>query len=105
MIVIIGGLELEEHEIAGPDGWGKKEDLHGRVVHRDKAGEEVQVPGQEHKGKQQLRPAYKSLHLNKVVSLVSCRSVLQLGVVKWGKYGDPEDLLMLLSNCHWGKDY
>ena len=52
MIVIIGGLELEVHEVAGADGGCKKEDLHGCVVHRDEAGEQVQVTGEKHKGKQ-----------------------------------------------------
>jgi len=54
VVVIIGCLELEEHEIDGPDGGGQEEDFHHRVVDRDEAGEQVEVPGQEHQREQNL---------------------------------------------------
>jgi len=57
MVGVIGGLELEVHEVAGADGRGKEEHLHGRVVGRDEVGEQVQVTGDEHQGEQDLRPA------------------------------------------------
>ena len=47
MIVIVCGLELHVHEIAGPDRGREKEDLHRRIVQRDEAGEQVQVTRQE----------------------------------------------------------
>jgi hypothetical protein len=48
MVGVIGGLELEVHEVAGADGGGKEEHLHGRVVGRDEVGEQVQVTRDEH---------------------------------------------------------
>ena len=57
MIPIVGGLKLGEHEIAGSDGRGEEEDLHGRVVNRDEARDEVQVTSQEHEREQNLGPA------------------------------------------------
>ena len=57
MVPIIGGLKLGEHEIAGSDGRGEEEDLHGRVVDRDEARDEIQVTSQEHEGEQNLGTA------------------------------------------------
>ncbi len=48
VIFVVSGLELCKHEIAGAHGGCKKKDLHGGVVHGDKAGEQIQVTGQEH---------------------------------------------------------
>lgn len=33
MVLIVGGLELCEHEVDGADGGAQEEDLHGGVVH------------------------------------------------------------------------
>lgn len=35
--MIVGGLKLDEHEIAGANGGCQEENLHGRVVQRDEA--------------------------------------------------------------------
>ncbi len=48
VVPVVGSLKLDEHEIAGSDGRGEEEDLHGRVVDRDEARHEVQVSSQEH---------------------------------------------------------
>lgn len=56
MVVIVGGLELHEHEIDCSDGGRKEEDFHRGVVKGNEAGKQVQVPGQEHQGKQDLCP-------------------------------------------------
>ena len=54
MVGVVGGLELDVHKVAGSDGSAEEEDLHGGVVHRDEVGEQVQVPGDEHHGEQDL---------------------------------------------------
>ena len=54
MVVVVGGLELDVHQVDGADGRGQEEDLHHGVVHGDEVGEQVQVAGQEHHGEQQL---------------------------------------------------
>ena len=55
MILIVGGLELCEHEIAGAQRRCQEEDLHAGVVHGDEAGEQVQVAGEKDQRKQDLR--------------------------------------------------
>ena len=60
MIVIVCGLELHVHEIAGPDRGREKEDLHRRVVQRDEAGEQVQVTRQEDQREQELGATWKN---------------------------------------------
>ena len=57
MVGVVGGLELDVHKVAGSDGSAEEEDLHGGVVHRDEVGEQVQVPGDEHHGEQDLGPS------------------------------------------------
>ena len=54
--MIVGSLELHEHEIDCSDGGGEEEDFHGGVVEGNEAGEQVQVTGQEHQGEQDLSP-------------------------------------------------
>ena len=57
MVRIVSRFELDVHEIAGADGWCEEEDLHGRVVGRDEAREQVQVAADEHHRKQDLSTA------------------------------------------------
>ena len=47
MIAVIGGLELLVDHPDGGGGRAHEEDLHGGVVERDEAGEEVEVAGAE----------------------------------------------------------
>ncbi len=54
MIAVVGGLELEEHQVAGSDGCGEEEDLHRRVIQGDEVGEEVQVAREEDQREQRL---------------------------------------------------
>ena len=52
-------LEFQIHQIDSSRRAAYEEDLHDGVVERDKAGEEVQVPGHEHHQEQDLRfPGY-----------------------------------------------
>ena len=52
-------LEFQIHQIDSSRRAANEEDLHDGVVERDKAGEEVQVPGHEHHQEQDLRfPGY-----------------------------------------------
>ena len=50
-------LEFQIHQIDSSGSTAYEEDLHDGVVERDKAGEEVQVPGHEHHQEQDLRLA------------------------------------------------
>jgi hypothetical protein len=43
MVVVICGLKLHVHQVYGAERRAQEEDLHCRVVHRDEAGEQVQV--------------------------------------------------------------
>ena len=56
VVVVVGGLEFDEHEIDCSDGGRQEEDFHRGVVEGDEAGKQVQVPRQEHQGKQDLSP-------------------------------------------------
>lgn len=47
VVAVICGLEFEEEEIDGDEGWSDEENFHGSVVDRYKGGEQVQVPGDE----------------------------------------------------------
>ena len=52
-------LEFHIHQIDSSGSAPDEEDLHDGVVERDEAGEEVQVPGDEHHQEQYLRfPRY-----------------------------------------------
>ena len=57
MVGVVGGLELQVHEVACAGGRGEEEDLHGCVVQGDEVREEIHVPGDEHQRKQDLGPA------------------------------------------------
>lgn len=43
MLSIVGGLELDVHQVESAERRRQIEDFHGRVVQRDKMGEQVQV--------------------------------------------------------------
>ena len=52
-------LEFQIHQIDSSGSASDEEELHDGVVERDEAGEEVQVPGDEHNQEQDLRfPGY-----------------------------------------------
>ena len=52
-------LEFQIHQIDSSGSASDEEDLHDGVVERDEAGQEVQVPGDEHNQEQNLRfPGY-----------------------------------------------
>ena len=54
MVAVVGGLELDIHEVHGGGRRRDEKDLHDRVVQRDKVGEEVQVAGDKHHQEQDL---------------------------------------------------
>ena len=54
MVVVIGGLELQKHQVDSPDGTDEEENLHRRVVERDKIGEKIEIAGEKHQGEEAL---------------------------------------------------
>lgn len=55
MVTIIGGLELDIHQIHSGRGGGHEEQFHRCVVQGDKVGEKVQVAGHKHNQEKDLR--------------------------------------------------
>ena len=58
VVVVVSGFKLHVHQVDCSDGGGEEEDFHGGVVQGDEVGEQVQVAGQKHQGKQHLRTAW-----------------------------------------------
>ena len=56
--MIVGGLELEIHEIDGADGGGEEEDFHRRVVQGHEIRHQVEIPGDEDDREQDLGAAW-----------------------------------------------
>ncbi len=48
VVAVVGGLELDIHEVDSGGRGADKEDLHGGVVHGDEVGHQVQVARHEH---------------------------------------------------------
>jgi hypothetical protein len=57
VVAVVGGLELDIHEVDRGGRGADKEDLHGGVVHGDEVGHQVQVARHEHHQEQDLRLA------------------------------------------------
>ena len=57
VVLVVGGSELCQNEIAGSDGGDDEEDLHDGVVEGDVGGQQIQVAGHEDHREQQLRTA------------------------------------------------
>jgi hypothetical protein len=57
MVAVVGGLELDIHQIDGGGGGADEEDLHDGVVDRDVVGEQVQVARHKHDEEENLRLA------------------------------------------------
>lgn len=57
MVAVVGGLELDIHQVDGGGRGADKEDLHDGVVDGDEVGDEVQVAGHEHNEEEDLRLA------------------------------------------------
>ena len=57
MVAVIGGLELDVHQIDGSGSRANKEELHGGVVEGDEGGEEVEVARTEDGQEEDLRLA------------------------------------------------
>jgi len=59
MVGVVGGLKLDVDEVEGGVGRGDEKDLHRRVVHAHKVGDEVHVPRRVRQGEEDLRlPTY-----------------------------------------------
>jgi len=54
VVAVVGGLELDIHQVDGGGGRAHEEDLHTRVVQGDKVGEKIQVPGDKDGEKEDL---------------------------------------------------
>lgn len=57
VVMIVGGLELEIHEIDGADGGGEEEDFHRGVVEGDEIRDQVQIAGDEDDSEEDLGSA------------------------------------------------
>jgi len=57
VVAVVGGLELDIHEVDRGGRGADKEDLHGGVVDGDEVGHQVQVARHEHHQEQDLRLA------------------------------------------------
>ena len=58
MIVIVGGLKLDVHQINCSHGGNQEENLHCRIIDRNETCEQVQVTCYKHETKQELRSSY-----------------------------------------------
>ena len=59
MIVIVGGLEFEEHQVDCSDRGCEEENFHCRVVDGNKVGEKVQIARYENQRKQDLGATWR----------------------------------------------
>ena len=54
VVTVVGGFELEIHQIDGPSRAADEEKLHDGVVETDEVGQQVQISGHEHHQEQSL---------------------------------------------------
>ncbi len=57
VVPVVGGLELDIHQVDGGGGRADEEDLHSGVVDGDEVGKKVQIARHEHHQEEDLRLA------------------------------------------------